>query len=397
MACGPSVGANGTDDGATSSRSPQGTTSSSGESSDVSSSGAIADSSSTSAGSTSVGSSSTGASGLGEGEHCNDLEQDCANGLKCVRVDLDGDFDDERICVPVLGDGADGDPCTRDPATAHDSCSATTFCSPRRREDDVGKCIDFCIPGGFVCADEDDRCVGSSSQGEYGCFSSCDPLAPDCGPSEYCTGAYPNAGFACYPGWADPNVTTGDACTGDPKGCPNGNCLVCASGYACLDVPLYGPGCDDPNDYGCCSEYCDLDIGECSNPLHECRPLGRLVNFGSKEGVGVCALPEGFEWCTNAPDEAPAGYCPPQGVEPNIPWCSPFNTDACPGDAINPGCWCVMSCEDASTCPVPQTGSADVVCDPDVGCSLLCGGDEDCPDGMDCFFAQGELRCVWMD
>lgn len=356
----------------------------------------VGDSTSSTSNSTSPTTSGSSTGDLGEGEACSDIAQDCAAGLKCIRIDLDGDFDDERICVPVVGDGEDGAPCTRDPRTGIDSCSAITFCTPGPAEPSEGTCVEFCSSD-FTCASADDICVGSSSQGEYGCFPSCNPLSPRCGPAEYCIGAYPTQGFVCVPRLPDADATTGEACLAPLEGCTGSLCYQCASGYGCLDVREYGPGCADPQEESCCTEYCALIDGTCSNPLHVCRDLPSEYVGGSLEGVGLCGLPEDYDWCTDAPDEAPAGLCPPENLDPNVPWCSTLNTEACTEDHISlaGGCWCLQSCEDASTCPVPETGTPEVACEPDFGCTLLCDGDEDCPDGMDCHFGFGELRCWW--
>jgi len=345
-------------------------------------------------------SSSTGSSGLAEGDACDYLLQDCGRGLKCVRVDLDGDYNDERICVPVVEDGgSDGEPCTRDPRTGIDDCGADTICAHGLPDETRGKCVEFCMSE-FLCADANDICIGSSSQGELACFPTCDPIAPECGDEEACQGAYPTTGFVCRPAWPDADATAGQACIQATESCPPGSqCFVCASGYGCLNVLDYGPGCGDPAGESCCTEYCSLDGGVCSNPLHECRELSGEWVGGYAEGVGLCGVREDFDWCTDAPDEAPAGVCPPPDLDPNIPWCSPLNTEACSDEVAHLGggqCWCHQACDDVSTCPVPSTGSAEVSCDPDWGCSLLCDGDEECPDGMDCHFASGQLRCFWL-
>ena len=335
----------------------------------------------------SEGSEITGSTGCiegteGIGESCNYLLQDCPEGLKCVKRLVEDGL--QPICVPVDCEGHDaGEPCERDEIGA-DDCSPTTFCATASWDIPTGYCVDFCLAiSDFACADPAQLCVGSSGDGQYGCFPRCDPLGDACPPMTACMLGYPGYDdeFACYPIPPDATGTTGDPCF---------SAYECAAGHVCPSWLDYGPGCDPDVLYGCCSEYCDLDGGVCSNPLHECRPF--------TASVGVCGIPEGFDWCDGS-FEPPPGLCPPPDAEPNIPWCSSYDDSACPGDSVHLGgghCWCVDPCETVDDCPIPATGTGDPACDAKFGgCTVLCDDDSECPKGMDCFSVDGALRCLW--
>lgn len=65
------------------------------------------------------------------------------------------------------------------------------------------------------------------------------------------------------------------------------------------------------------------------------------------------------------------------------------------------GSWCTNPCEDVAECPVPETGTAEVVCAgppmQETRCELDCSMGE-CPDGMGCvgLGPMGQvMRCAW--
>jgi hypothetical protein len=328
--------------------------------------------------------------------------QDCAAGLKCVRVDLDGDYRDEQICVGVVEEPLSaGDVCQVDLQTGEDDCSGSTFCAPFFPRDGTGVCTDFCSPiyEALECAESDQACLLLADL-HYGCFPLCDPLVAECPTGHACLLYYTmHSGFVCIPTSPAHDGTMGDPCYAPIEGCPRGgSCYQCTNQHMCLEQLEYGPGCEDDN--GCCTEYCDLTSGACSNPLHECLPY--FAGFAEEyPDAGLCGLPEDFDWCDGTVPEPPPGQCPPPDAEPNYPWCSVFDTSACTEGNVNLVggecglCWCYDTCASVAECAIPQTGTAEVVCDPAVGCSLLCDQDSDCPNGMDCHFYSGELRCLW--
>lgn len=352
-------------------------------------------------GTSSSGTGTTGPS-PGEGEACDYVMQDCAPGLKCVRVDLDGDFMDDRICVAVVEDPLPaGEQCEVDLRTGEDNCSLTTFCAPFFPRDGTGVCTDFCSPieESLECDDADKVCLLASDL-HYGCFPRCDPLAAECPTGHACLPSQgSSAAFVCIPTSPANAGAAGDPCYAPTEGCPGSSCYQCTNETICLPPLEYGPACEADN--GCCTEYCDLTLGGCTDPLHECLPYFFPGLAERYPNVGLCGLPEDFDWCDGTVEVPPPGQCPPPDAEPSYPWCSVFDTSACLEGNINlvggecGFCWCYDSCASVAECPVPQTGTAELVCDPVVGCSLLCDGDGDCPNGMDCHFYSGELRCLW--
>lgn len=91
------------------------------------------------------------------------------------------------------------------------------------------------------------------------------------------------------------------------------------------------------------------------------------------------------------------------GSDPTYPACDADTPTMCPRGfdeciPVQAGGWCTVHCEDPSTCPVPVSGTAEVVCAGPSGnqCALDCGGGKTCPDGMGCTHIQGTIyRCVW--
>ncbi|MEM7153628.1 MAG: hypothetical protein AAF799_12350 [Myxococcota bacterium] len=401
VACGPSTspttgdgsGTTATDGGSTQSVPASG----SGESQPATSTSAATDTTSPTTAADGASSESTDTEGeVGLGEECTYHFPNCADGLKCVLVPAAEN--PMAVCVEVVDDPVpSGGACELDPKTGQDNCDATSFCSTFIFNE-TGYCTDFCEPGDedAGCADETRECT-SSSNGNYGCLPRCNPPDELCPDGHACV-LFPLSGsYICTVTNPVTEGQSGDVCYAPSEAC-SGQCYQCADGTACLDDLDYGPGCDE--DLGCCAEYCDVTVGGCSNPLHECIPVPG-VDTDLHPNTGQCALPEDFDWCDGTVENPPPGQCPPDDAEPNYPWCSSFDTSACTeGQVILGGgecghCWCNDSCAAVDECPVPATGVAEVVCDPAVGCSLLCNDDVDCPNGMDCRFHSGELRCLW--
>lgn len=403
LGCGPDAASVTAESSSTSSDETSGASTSSTSGASLSE---TADATSSSGSGESSSSSSTGCVGdgtAGEGTSCDYVLQDCPAGSKCVVLDDEETPIRDTVCVPTDCDGKPaGEACTRDEATGVDDCAPSAFCATPFPSDGNGRCAAFCTgePNDFACDDPANACIGSSSDGEYACFPICDPLAGDCPAGQACLAAYPGPEhtFVCYPAAESQTATTGEACYGAPEGCPAGSsCYQCAPGHTCAQPLDYGPGCD-PAEFGCCTEYCELGGAPCSNPLHVCEPLF-TGDAGDNADVGLCGLPDDFDWCDGSVDDPPPGLCEPADADPNFPWCSSFDDSACPGDAVHLGgqqCWCVDPCESVDECPTPESASAVPSCEPEVGCTLLCEDDSDCPDHMDCFFSDGALRCFWV-
>ncbi len=231
----------------------------------------------------------TGDEDGGVPQDCDPWLQDCPEGEKCVVALVDDWF---NKCVPVLGDGQAGEPCTyAGLAEATDDCGPDSYCWNSAWVENlggsVGLCTPFCqgtpdepsCPAGRTCV-MDDPPEGPPMINM--CVEGCNPIAQDCADE-------PHDEIGCY--------TAGEA-------------FFCAA--STLDIPI-GEPCDYINDCvpgsmcvpgeslpscageGCCTTFCDLTIrvGEqCGElPGTHCEPLYEqgMAPFGF-ESVGVCQL-----------------------------------------------------------------------------------------------------------
>jgi hypothetical protein len=210
---------------------------------------------------------------------CDPFAQDCEPGQKCVPYGSTGGNWDANKCVPVLGDGKVGDPCTYDGVVeATDSCDATSMCWNLADVDGelIGTCAAFCsgtadnpeCPVGSSCSIS---CDGSLNV----CHKNCDPLLQDC------------LGLGCY--WTSGSFecvfTGGDGLNeGDPCGFIND----CSPGLACVTAEAL-PSCEGS---ACCSAFCDLAGPNCTLPGTECAPwFEEGMAPPEWEDVGVCLAP----------------------------------------------------------------------------------------------------------
>ena len=203
---------------------------------------------------------------------CDPFAQDCPEGEKCMPLNQFGNHWDYSRCVPIVGDGAPGEPCTiDDPAQGPDDCGPTSMCFD-------GSCEPFCTGDADnpVCAEGLGCRVDPEENPDLAiCLPSCNPLMPAC---EADDGCYWGADqFLCNP--------AGSTATGEPCGFVND----CSPGHACL-VNEAVPSCLGAS---CCAPFCDLTQPDCSAlPGTECEPW--YENAGAPPGledVGVCRLP----------------------------------------------------------------------------------------------------------
>lgn len=206
---------------------------------------------------------------------CDPWANDCPEGEKCAAWQMDDTWDSNK-CVPVMGDGVDGDVCTYDGAVAGtDTCAAGHMCY-YTNADNVGTCIPLCTgtpedgqcPQGFNCS--------ISNEGSLIlCVYDCNPLLQDCAPAE--TGCFFDGElFNCDP--------AGDIPEGEPCAYIND----CLPGQVCVTAAAL-PAC---NGSDCCTAYCDLMEPVCLIEGTEC------VGFFDEgtappglENVGYCVLP----------------------------------------------------------------------------------------------------------
>jgi hypothetical protein len=213
---------------------------------------------------------------------CDGFFQDCPEGEKCVAYASEADRLDANKCVPVLGDGQPGEPCTyAGIVEATDDCGPTSQCFNVVEVDgqSVGVCASCCegTSDDPVCA-PGTRCLIAFEGSINVCLASCDPLMQDCGPGLGCffSGGGP---FVCI-------VPTQNI----PPGQPCEQINDCAVGLVCV------PGSTLPNCAGrtCCASFCNVMQGAlCPEMGTEC------VAFFEEgwappgyEDVGVCIVPD---------------------------------------------------------------------------------------------------------
>lgn len=302
----------------------------------------------------------------------------CPDCHKCARLVDETNSFVGTVCVPVDADPQGlGEPCSLGDQPGYDDCDDDLLCWNPNDEGRNGTCVPHCMDG-KSCQDGYD-CL-SSAKGPIACLPTCDPLSPQCADGEDCL-PVGNDAYVCYPAIRLPGA--GEACTS-----------ICAEGLTCIGAQLL-PECDGE---ACCTSLCEPGGDQCDAEGETCLP-DCLISFIPSEELSACGV---------APDPLPAD-CPPAGIDPNIPWCSDGNNDACPepdlgfgyGDDCVEECSCGITCDDVSECPTPATGTATRQCASIDGgqediCLLSCAGGEVCPDGMYCSSGYPGL-CVWFN
>lgn len=188
---------------------------------------------------------------------CDLFEQDCPEGEKCAPYSTTGGSWDATKCVPILGDKAEGEPCTYDgTAAGTDDCDGTGMCF-NTDQDGAGTCHSFCIGsvdsptcpevegcGGLSCLIGGDSTVAV-------CVPGCDALDQEsCG-----------EGMGCY--WVNANFQCVFAADTIPTGQPCAFVNDCAPGNLCVNAEEL-PSCEGD---ACCAEFCELGLAE--NPCSQ--------------------------------------------------------------------------------------------------------------------------------
>ena len=279
-ACGPAVDGNNMDEsgGSSSGTGPVSTTLPTASTTSTSTSTTSAD---TTLPTTSVGSSSgtdetTGVlfienpdgGGALYGE-CDPFDQDCPPGEKCIPWANDGgDAWNATRCSPIAEEpNLPGDPCTVEasPVSGLEDCDGTSMCFHADPDDLTGTCVSFCqgTENDPTCPNPADVCNISNDGVLSVCLEPCDPLAQNCSDATLSCVAGTNQ-FVC--------LRPGDGQFGDDCSQP----MDCDVGLSCVEAAF------DDCKGACCTEPCDPDAPACTDPLHECTPLG---------DAGVCTDP----------------------------------------------------------------------------------------------------------
>ena len=214
---------------------------------------------------------------------CDPFAQDCPDGEKCVAYASSGGTWDANKCVPVTGDGAEGDPCIYDGADfGTDDCDENTVCWNAINMDGtlVGTCYPFCMgsaddpicENGNICRIVNDGVITV-------CLPPCDPLLQDCGEGLGCYWSGGSQTFQCI-------IVAGSGIpTGDPCGFNND----CAPGNFCAAADVLN-SCDGS---ACCAAFCDLndDPTTCTDG-YSCVPFFDMGQAPPMyESLGLCILP----------------------------------------------------------------------------------------------------------
>jgi hypothetical protein len=208
---------------------------------------------------------------------CDPFMQDCPDGEKCVAYGSTGGNWDSNKCVPVLGDGQVGDPCTyAGTVDSTDDCGADSWCW-NVNMDGVGTCTAFCTgsPDDPIC-EPGFGCSIANNGSINICLQSCDPLLQDCEGENVCYYDF-SGNFVCA--FAADMIPTGEPC---------GFINDCAPGNVCLDATAF-PAC---NGASCCGAYCDIADPMCALMGTECTPFFEEGTAPpGYENVGVCIIP----------------------------------------------------------------------------------------------------------
>jgi hypothetical protein len=212
----------------------------------------------------------------GEGPSwCDPFAQDCPEGEKCVPYSYSGGTWDANKCVPIVGDGQPGEPCTYGGTIeAIDDCDGSGMCwnVVEIEGELVGTCTAFCTgtPDNPQC-DGDASCLIANQGSITLCIDSCDPQAQDCPDGQVC--GWSGSGYTCLP-----DAPPGQSCEASE----------CPANSLCVQGQLL-PECESS---ACCAQYCSVSQPMCDQPGTVCVPLYDRDPPPGAEDVGVCLLPE---------------------------------------------------------------------------------------------------------
>jgi hypothetical protein len=185
---------------------------------------------------------------------CDVIDQDCADGEKCVPWANDGgDLWNANRCVAIEPEGSvPGEPCTvvNSPVSGVDSCDASSLCVNVDPKTLQGVCAPFCELGddGPWCSDGAE-CMQSNDGTVAICLPTCDPLAFACADGEGCY----LVGEAWYCLRVGAPVQYVDML---PAHCEPGSTAI----------PLDSQSFCDPESDVCCAQVCDIDQPACAPP-----------------------------------------------------------------------------------------------------------------------------------
>ena len=216
-------------------------------------------------------------------EMCDVFAQDCPDGEKCTFYTDAAYPSGANKCVPVMGDGQEGDPCMALGEAGTDNCALGHLCWGITQDTMMGTCIALCGEGN-TCPN-DAPCTVTNDGTLPLCLPTCDPLAPEC-PDAWACYDDPSGGWFC-----DLDVSGDNGAHGDPceyiNSCDSG--LICVAATAVDSQTCSGAGSS-----GCCAIVCDIsDPISCPGASEQC-----ISYYGMDPAppqfmnVGVCVIPE---------------------------------------------------------------------------------------------------------
>jgi hypothetical protein len=229
--------------------------------------------------------------GTGGTKECDQWNQDCPDGEKCMPYSGDGDNAWESLkCTPVMENANGvGEGCTVEGSgvSGIDSCEKGAMCWNVDPETGMGVCVSMCIgtPDQPECADSETSCFNSNDGVLTLCLAKCDPLLQDCEGDDLCIyNPQDSSAFVCVLDASGEEGQEFDVCE---------YINACDKGFFCAN-PALAKECD-PMSGGCCLAWCDLSVmpAECKGEGQSCLPWfedGQAPP--GLEQVGVCGIPQ---------------------------------------------------------------------------------------------------------
>lgn len=224
-------------------------------------------------------------------KECNQWDQDCPDGQKCMPYSGDGDNAWESLkCTPVDDNaGTPGEGCTVEGSgvSGIDSCEKGAMCWNVDPETGKGVCVSMCVgsPDQPKCADAETSCLNSNDGVLTLCLPKCDPLIQDCEGDDLCI---PNpqdqSAFLCILDASGEEGQENDPCE---------YINSCDKGFLCAN-PTLGMECDAMA-IGCCLPFCDVSVmpATCKGVNQECLPWFEMGQAPpGLENVGICGIPQ---------------------------------------------------------------------------------------------------------
>ncbi len=215
---------------------------------------------------------------------CDPWLQDCPEGEKCAAWAADGGNSwNATKCVPVIGDGQPGEPCSTvgGGVSGNDDCAKGAMCWEVSAEN-VGVCVALCT-GSWndpTCAGKFD-CWHLNSEGSVNiCLPACDALLQDCPGGDLCLPI--DDTFVCVLDASGDEGQAFDPCE-FANACDPG--LVCAGSASASEC--------DPMATGCCVPMCSISgMMVCPGVGQECTSLYDEGMAPPKHAdIGYCTLP----------------------------------------------------------------------------------------------------------